>query len=239
MFTLVLGVILLIILIIIALFLILVSVGNLGAMKLLAKQGVACFSNNIITDYEFLRHVNKEGVAWLCIPNYCYAPVMENKNGFYREHNFLKKPKPHGELYLSNGVTAKNVKRFSKEADIKRVIKDLCVITGSPFSSGDSTRNSNFSGLESYVDKCINGTAKDVVICDDKGKRTFRFAFMHMVHKGMENINIPIKDRDSLLHSLEQTATVKAAVYDLSSAVLILRSYTNITNTTLVLYEIY
>ena len=78
---LVLGVLLIAILSMVISFMILVVIGNLSAMKFLAKNGVAVFSHNIVKDCKLLNYVNKEGACWLSIPDICYSPVMENCDG--------------------------------------------------------------------------------------------------------------------------------------------------------------
>ena len=45
-------------------FFLLVLIGNLTAMKILAKCGLAVFSNHIITDCKLLNFMNKDGVCW-------------------------------------------------------------------------------------------------------------------------------------------------------------------------------
>ena len=64
----------------------LVLMGNLSAMKFLAKNGLAVFSNNIVTDCKLLNYVNKEGKCWLSISEVCYSPVMEYCEGKYKNH---------------------------------------------------------------------------------------------------------------------------------------------------------
>ncbi len=94
-------------------FCILVVIGNLSAMKLLAKNGLAVFSHDIVKDCKLLNYVNKEGACWLSIPEICYSPVMENCDGKYKKHNFLQKPNKYGELYLSDSARATKLQEFS------------------------------------------------------------------------------------------------------------------------------
>lgn len=109
---------------------ILVKNGNLTAMKGLARNGVAVFSGKIEKDYKLLNYVNKEGVAWLSIPNVCYAPIMYSKTAKYKTHNFLQKPSIYGELYMR-----------------EECIRDLTIVRGLAKGKSVDLRHANFSVL--------------------------------------------------------------------------------------------
>lgn len=220
----------------VVIFFVLVSLGNLGAMKFLAKNGVAVFCGDIDKDYQLLKFVNDDGVAWLNIPNVCYAPVMKNKNGFYRNHNFLQKENSHGELYISGSNTAKAMKQFAFNDN--RAIKDLCVISGSPYSAGNSLRRSNFSNLRSYLDSAMSGTADDIEILDNKSKRRFRLAIAVDITKGAKQTTFKMNSRESLMSGLKDSAIWSSKIPDMQANMLLLRYYTNIDNLTLIFYEV-
>lgn len=161
-------------------FFIMVLIGNLSAMKFLAKHGVAVFSHNIIKDSKLLNYVNKEGIAWLKIPEICYSPIMENSDGKYRNHNFLQKENRYGELYVSNNKSAQALKDFAIKTD--NVIQDLTIIKGSPFGNGTDLRHANFSLLRKIKYNIKDGTP--ITLCENGKLRYFK-AFS-MLETGIE-----------------------------------------------------
>ena len=151
-------------------FCILVVMGNLSAMKFLAKNGVAVFSHNIVKDCKLLNYVNKEGACWLSIPDVCYSPVMENCDGKYKKHNFLQKPNKYGELYLSDSKRAMKLQEFSIPTNDK--IKDLTIIRGNPRGNGTDLRHANFSLLRKIQHHIKDGSV--VTLCEDGKVRYFK-----------------------------------------------------------------
>lgn len=218
-------------------FLLAVSCGNLKAMQFLAKHGVAVFCKEILKDFALLKYVNSDGFAWLSIPDICYAPVMQNKKGFYRKHNFLKKENAFGEFYISSSNTAEGIKNFSLSED-KGNVFDLCMITGSPYSGGSSLRHSNFSNLRGYAEEVKHGTAKDVEICDSNGVHYYKVAMIIDIIKGSAQTGFNMTSREGILESLEKMSDWHNDIPDKNANVLLLRYYTNIDNLTLVLYEV-
>lgn len=146
-------------------FFILVILGNLPAMKFLAKNGLAIFSHDIVKDCKLLNYVNKEGAGWLKISEICYSPVMENCDGKYKNHNFLQKPNKFGELYLSDSKKAMKLSEFSKEVNSNKKIKDLTIIKGKPEGNGTDLRHANFSLLRKIQYNIQNSI--DVQICEE------------------------------------------------------------------------
>lgn len=218
-------------------FFLLAAMGNLTCMKILAKNGLAVFCGDSKKDYKLLKFVNSEGVAWLSVPHVCYAPVMLNKNGFYRNHNFLKKENSHGELYLSKSNTAKAMKQFSRKTN-KEGLRDLTVITGSPYSAGNSLRHSNFSNLERYAQEAIGGKAEDIEIYDSSGRRRFKIAMVVDITKGARQTAFKMNSRETILEGLKDTSIWNNGADLSDKEVILLRYYTNITNMTLIFYEV-
>ena len=181
-------------------FCVLVLIGNLSAMKFLAKHGVAVFSHNILTDCKLLNYVNKEGACWLSIPEVCYSPVMENCDGKYKKHNFLQKDNQFGELYLSDSKRAIKLQEFSQDRDDDSVkIKDLTIIKGSPIGNGTDLRHANFSLLRKVKQNIKDGS--DIQICEDGKIRHFKA--VSLMEMGIEN-NITFKytNREEFIKSV-------------------------------------
>ena len=128
-------------------FVFLVLIGNLPAMKFLAKNGVAVFSRKIDKDYKLLNYVNKDGVGWLHIPNIIYSPIMRYSDGLYKNHNFLKKPTLYGEIFISEVESSQELMKISNKND-NRVIQDLTLIRGSAWGNQRDLRHANFSSLK-------------------------------------------------------------------------------------------
>ena len=151
-------------------FVFLVQMGNLSAMKFLAKNGVAVFSKNIEKDYKLLNYVNKEGVGWIHIPNIIYAPIMTYSNGLYTDHNFLKKSSLYGEIFITETDSMKEVDKIRKE-DRDLILKDLTLIRGSAKGKQMDLRHANFSSLSKVVETIAE---KGIVnVYEEKGKREF------------------------------------------------------------------
>ena len=218
-----------------------VVIGNFTVMKILAKCGFAMFSGDTKKDFKLLRYVNKEGIAWLNIPNVCYAPIMENANWFYRNHNFLKKANTHGELYISHSNTSKALHQFSydnmESAGVVKYLHDLTTITGSPYREGSGLRGANFSSIHEYYDRAKAGTAKPIEIVDNKGVRKFKLMCAIEAQKGKTK-GFKLTSRSDLLKSLINASSWVSKRYDLLKPILVLRYYTDIDNLTLVFYEV-
>ena len=187
-------------------FCILVVIGNLTAMKFLAKNGVAVFSHNIEKDCKLLNYVNKEGAGWLKISEVCYSPVMENCDGKYKNHNFLQKPNKFGEIYLSDSKKAMKLQEFSKDKDSNIKFKDLTIIKGKPQGNGTDLRHTNFSLLRKIKYHIQN--SQDIQICEEGVVRNFKpVAMMEM---GIDE-NKPIKftNREEFLSSFLDISDIK------------------------------
>lgn len=178
-------------------FCILVVMGNLSAMKFLAKNGVAVFSHNVVKDCKLLNYVNKEGACWLSIPDICYSPVMENCDGKYKKHNFLQKSNKYGELYLSDSKRAMKLQEFAIPTDDK--IKDLTIIRGNPRGNGTDLRHANFSLLRKIQYHIKDGST--VTLCEDGRVRYFKP--VSMLEMGIEdNFTFKYNDRYEFLKSV-------------------------------------
>ena len=188
-------------------FCILVIMGNLTAMKLLAKNGLAVFSHDIVKDCKLLNYVNKEGACWLSIPEICYSPVMENCDGKYKKHNFLQKENKYGELYLSDSKRAVLLQGFSKPSDNK--IKDLTIIRSNPHGNGTDLRHANFSLLRKIRHNIKDGSI--ITLCENGKKRYFKA--VSMLEMGIDdNYTFKYTNRDEFLKSLlflSKTSVIK------------------------------
>ena len=188
-------------------FCILVVLGNLTAMKLLAKNGLAVFSHDIVKDCKLLNYVNKEGACWLSIPEVCYSPVMENCDGKYKKHNFLQKPNKYGELYLSDSKRATVLQEFAIPTDDR--IKDLTIIRGNPTGNGTDLRHANFSLLRKIKHNIKDGSI--ITLCEDGKKRYFKA--VSLLEMGIDdNYTFKYTSRDEFLKSLlflSKTAVIR------------------------------
>ncbi len=186
---------------------ILVLIGNLSAMKFLAKNGVAVFSNNIEKDSKLLNYVNKEGACWLSIPEICYSPVMQNCDGKYKNHNFLQKDNKFGELYLSDSKRALKLQEFAIPTN--DVIKDLTIIKGNPKGNGTALRHANFSLLRKIRYNIKDGST--ISICEHGKIRYFKA--ISVLEMGIDdNFTFRYSNREEFLKSvlfLSQTCVMK------------------------------
>lgn len=230
---LVLGVLLIAILSMVIGFMILVVIGNLSAMKFLAKNGVAVFSHNIVKDCKLLNYVNKEGACWLSIPDICYSPVMENCDGKYKKHNFLQKGNRYGELYLSDSQRAMKLQEFSLPTNDR--IKDLTIIRGNPRGNGTDLRHANFSLLRKIQHHIKDGSI--ISLCEDGRVRHFKA--VSLLEMGIDdNFTFKYNNRTEFLKSvlfLSQTSSIKDVPKD---PVVILECKTDIDIAVVLLVEV-
>lgn len=185
-------------------FIILVVIGNLSAMKLLAKNGVAVFCKDIVKDYKLLNYVNKDGIGWLHIPDVCYTPIMKYSGGEYKDHNFLQKPNIYGEIYITEGESACELKKIAIESD--NDISDLMIIRGEAKGSSTDLRHANFSILS----KC-SGLLKEkkvVELCDKGNVRKFDIIAIIDMSLGDKH-KFQYSSREKFINSLLDIAKVK------------------------------
>ncbi len=181
-------------------FFLLVWMGNLTAMKFLAKNGVAVFSRNMDTDFKLLNYVNKEGIGWLKMNHICYSPVMFSDK--YKDKNFLQKQSRYGELYVDTYKTDK-LAHLRLESD--STIKDLTIIEGKSEGMSEDLRKANFSmlrkagdliGEKSILFRTLDGVSKYEVLC--------------VVEKDItENFKINSTSRNNLIKGLLEESKVK------------------------------
>lgn len=201
------GFIFLICLLIIAIgIMILVIMGNLSMMKLLAKCGVAVFSNNIEKDSKLLHFVNKESVCWLKIPEICYSPVMRYCEGKYKNHNFLQKSNRYGELYLAENLKNDKLAMFRNDSDF--IVKDLMTIKGSPIGNGTDLRHMNFSQLRKITEGIRENNEIEVEICENGNVRKFKAVGLIEKDKGNKH-SFKYDSRESFLQSLIDMMKIK------------------------------
>lgn len=187
-------------------FFILVLMGNLSAMKLLAKNGLAVFSHNIIKDSKLLNYVNREGACWLSVPDICYSPVMYNCDGKYKNHNFLQKENRFGELYLSDSRKVEKLKEISLSC--KFVVKDLMTIKGVALGNGTDLRHANFSYLRKISQSIKENVDLDIQLCENGVIRHFKP--VSMIDMGLSDKHIFKYDtRDNFLQSLLDFSKIK------------------------------
>ena len=201
----------------------LVLMGNLFAMKFLAKNGLAVFSNNIVTDCKLLNYVNKEGKCWLSISDICYSPVMEYCDGKYKNHNFLQKENMFGELFISGDTKAKKLLNLGLQDD--HIVKDLSIIKGNYKGIGHNLRHANFSLLRKMSMKIKE---KGIVKLCENGQMRY-FYPVAMVDMGLnERHSFKYKTRKEFLQSFLDLAKVKETSFRLDKPVIILESKTDV-----------
>lgn len=210
----------------------------MSRIKLLAKYGASFFCKNIKKDFELLRCVNSDGIAWLSIPNVCYAPVMKSKQGYYKNHNYAGRENAFGEIHVSDDKTARTIKKLSLDNNdsTSECITDLTIISGSPYCAGSDLRHSNFSNLRSYAEAASQGVADDIELCDINGVHKYKMCMCIYVTKGASNTGFNMSSREDLLNSLKKLANWAEATVDFSNNILLIRYHTNIDNMTLVFY---
>ena len=172
-------------------FFILVLLGNLVAMKILAKNGLAVFSHNIVKDSKLLNFVNKEGACWLSIPDICYSPVMYDTGGKYKNHNFLQKENRFGELYVSEDSKSQKLLELGLKTEYK--IPDLTIIKGDYRGIGTNLRHLNFSQLRKMNTKIRDKDS--ITLCENGVTRTF-------IPFGM--IDVSLSDKHSFRYNSRQ-----------------------------------
>ena len=200
-----------------------VLIGNLTAMKMLARMGVAVFSNKIETDSKLLDYINKDGISWLKIPDICYSPIMLYKEGFYKNHNYLKKDNLFGELYLSEDIKA--IKLLDIGIDIEDRIKDLSIIKGNYRGIGTSLRKANFSLLRKIKDKIRDNSV--VQLCENGKVRYFKP--IAIIDKGLnENHSFKFKNRKEFIDCFLSYSKVTSDNINRNKPMLILECKTDI-----------
>ena len=158
---------------------ILVIMGNSVVLFLIAKLGFPIYSNKIKKDYGMLKKVNKDGKAWIDIPNIAYGPIMDGYLNKYKDKNYLGKFSVYGELMLSTDKRANFLQQFySIDTD---GIPDLSIIKGSPRGKGTELRHCNFMQLRKIRQKMAEGEPYFVSVCDEKGLHRYKpIAFIEL-----------------------------------------------------------
>lgn len=215
-------------------FVFLVLIGNLSAMKFLAKNGVAVFSRKIDTDYQLLNYVNKEGVGWLHIPNIIYAPIMLYSSGLYKDHNFLKKSSLYGEIFISEGESSKELSKIGKKSSDKN-IKDLTLIRGSAKGNQSDLRHANFSSLGKVVEIIEDNDI--VTIYEESGQRIFYPVAVVDITKG-DTHKFEYTSRDKFIDSiLNMAKLVTKQKYNKNNDAILLQCKTEIDTLLVLLIE--
>ena len=223
------------ILCIITTFGILVIIGNLSAMKLLAKNGVAVFSHDIKKDWKLLNFVNKEeSVCWLRIPEICYSPVMKYSNGKYKKHNYVGKENRYGELYITEDKRIKKLSEFAKVSDNR--VTDLTIIKGAPFGNGTDLRHANFSLLRKIKHNVMSISKDYVEICDGDSVRYFKP--IALLDIGIdERHSFKYTSREDFVKSLIDFAKIKSDSYNINNNIVFLECSTDIDTVMVILEE--
>lgn len=215
-------------------FVFLVLIGNLPAMKFLAKIGLAVFSRKIDKDYKLLNYVNKDGVGWLHIPNIIYSPIMRYSDGLYKNHNFLKKPTLYGEIFISEVESSQELMKISNKND-NRVIQDLTLIRGSAWGNQRDLRHANFSSLRKIVETIEDNEI--VTIYEESGKRIFIPVAMVDITKGDKH-KFEYTSREKFIDSiLNMAQVVTKSKYNKKNDVILLQCKTEIDTLLVLLIE--
>lgn len=204
-------------------FFLLVLIGNLTAMKILAKCGLAVFSNHIITDCKLLNFMNKDGVCWLSIPDICYSPVMEYSDGLYKNHNYIKKDNMFGELYISGDKKANKLLELGLNDD--HLVKDLSIIKGNYRGLGSNLRHANFSLLRKMKQKIID---KGIIKLCENGNMRY-FYPIAMIDRGLnERHSFRFKDRTEFIKSFLEFSKIKSDNFRYDKPIIILECKTDV-----------
>ena len=214
---------------------ILVIIGNLSAMKLLAKRGVAVFCHDIMKDWKLLHYMNKEdSVCWLRVPDVCYSPVLKYHSGKYKNHNFLSKENRYGELYLAEDKRTQKLSEFAKQTGNR--LCDLAIIKGSPFGNGTDLRHANFSLLRKIKHNVMSISKDYVEICDGDSVRNFKP--IALLDIGIdEKHSFKYNSREDFVKSLIDFAKVKADSYNINDNIIFLECSTDIDTVMVILEE--
>lgn len=215
-------------------FFLLVVMGNLSAMKFLAKHGLAVFSHNIVKDCKLLNYVNKEGACWLSIPEVCYSPVMYNCEGKYKNHNFLQKENRYGELNIADNKKSEILKQFSLNDN--NLIKDLTIIQGQPFGNGTDLRHANFAYLRKISQGIKENVETEVQLCENGRVRCFKA--VSMLDLGLnEKHSFKYDSREAFLNSLLEFSKIKTIFTAPKNNVILLECSTDIDIVIVILVE--
>lgn len=215
-------------------FFILVLMGNLSAMKFLAKNGLAVFCHNIIKDCKLLYYVNKEGACWLSIPEICYSPVMQNCNGKYKNHNFLQKENRFGELYIGDGIKDLELLKYSLPSNNK--IADLTIIKGNAIGNGTDLRHANFSHLRKLSQYFVDNPSYEIELCEGDKIRKFEPVSMLDIALGDKH-TFKYDSRDDFLSSVLQFSKHKVITQVPKQNVILLQCKTDIDIVVIMLVE--
>lgn len=204
-------------------FFLLVLIGNLTAMKILAKLGLAVFSNKVVPDSKLLRYMNKDGLCWISIPDICYSPVMAYSDGFYKNHNYLGKDNLYGELYVSGDLKANKLLELGMKDD--NIVKDLSIIKGNYNGIGNNLRKANFSLLRKMSQKIRD---KGVLKICENGKTRY-FYPIAMIDRGLnERHSFRFKDRTEFIKSFLEFSKVKVDNFRYDKPMIILECKTDV-----------
>lgn len=180
--------------------------GNLLALKLLNRLGFTVLSGQPERDYRLLRAFNPDLIGWLSIGNTCYAPILSASKGFYRRHDYRRRPSSHGELHISDGNNTLDLQHIARPST-GSALADLTIVSGSALVHSSSLRQCQFTLLSRYILSDLKNSYPTVVVCD-KGKLRF-FEFLFAVKIGIEDRkSFQFSDRASFLSSLRALAFV-------------------------------
>lgn len=225
-----------VVLFIVVCFFILILMGNLSAMKWLAKHGVAVFSKKIDIDSKLLNYVNpKESFCWLSIPDVCYCPVMCDMNGKYKDHNFLQKKNMYGEVFVSNRLRDTILEDISKK-ESDSFLPDLTVIKGNAKGMGNDLRHANFSQLRQLGKYIKEGKKNCVSFC--KNGVLVKYSPIALIDISIgDKHSFEYKDRINFLNSLLNMSKIKSSNQIQNKNIVLLECKTDIDIVIVILEE--
>lgn len=176
--------------------------GNFFVFKLLHLLGFPLVSGKIRKDARlFLKGADARG--WLHVPDVCYAPIMADREGFYRTHDFRGKSSFSGELTLAEDKSAEALKSIALPSTSR--FGDLAMIHGLATVKSSSMRYTQFKWLDRYVKTDLK-QRYPVISLYDQGK-VRNFSLLFAVEVGVEaKKQLRFTDRESFLNQMRSLA---------------------------------
>ena len=174
--------------------------GNSFVLRLFMRMGIHLLCGNPEKDFRALRKFNPDCIGWLSIPETCYAPIMRDKDGFYRKKDALGRESTYGELILADDSRARALRGIGKVS--LNEIGDLAMIIGSSESRLTTKRGVQFTWLRKYVNSDLKQVEPNIILIDNGRKRIFRVAFSVELGIEQNKRGISYMDRDTFLQGM-------------------------------------
>lgn len=209
--------------------------GNTLILRVLMGMGLPVLSGKILRDYRATKRLNGETLGWISIPNVCYAPIMQGKDGFYKNHDFRRKESTYGELVLSYDKSHTALRSIANPNIEGNCLPDLTVVVGSTIVKSRNLRTVQFTLLRRLINTHLRNKESSVTVIDKEKSR--KFSLLFAVEMGIEQKrNIKYSDRKGFIESMRSFAIIDSKKPP-EGNILILSGVTEIDNLLLFLIE--